>query len=394
MRPVVSMIGTPEYQLAKVLDGFIKPNIPKDFMLHSTSDFIDKLKLYSIHGNETMVSFDVSSLFTNVPLLETIDIVCDYAYSDNAITTPPFKREVFRKMLILCSKGMFIYNDDWYEQVDGVAMGSPLAPSLANMFLAHIECKLLQREHTPESFPKLYLRYVDDTFCLFECEEYYRSFLNTLNCLHPNLNFTVEVASSSMPFLDVNVRINSDAFETSVYRKHTHTGVFLHYLATAPTAWKKGLIFCLLYRAKMICSSMTLFLEEIGKLKRMFTLNGYSSKFFTTIYNDFMNPKPCDDSDILDSDSEDGSENTPICLLRVPYYGKSSRGFAKDLSELIESNFEVKIRVVYTTFKVGSFFQLKSRTPSTLLSNVVYKFTCAVSAHITYIGYTSRHLLT
>ena len=92
---------------------------------------------------------------------------------------------------------------------------------------------------------------------------------------------------------------------------------------------------------------MTLFLEEVGKLKRMFTLNGYSSKFFTTIYNDFMNPKPCDDSNILDSDSEDGSENTPFCLLRVPYYGKSSRGFAKDLSELIESNFEVKIRVVY-----------------------------------------------
>ena len=61
MRPVISMIGTPEYELAKFLDSYIKPNIPKDFMLTSTSEFIDKLKLCSLRGNETMVSFDVSS---------------------------------------------------------------------------------------------------------------------------------------------------------------------------------------------------------------------------------------------------------------------------------------------------------------------------------------------
>ena len=171
MRPVVSMIGTPEYHLAKFLDGFIKPNIPKDFMLTSTSQFIDKLQLYSPQGDETMVSFDVSSLFTNVPLMETIDIVISRLYSEDAVITPPIKKEIFRKMLVLCSQGMFVYNNDWYEQIDGVAMGSPLAPSLANMFLAHIECQLLLNKSTyPSNFPKLYLRYVDDTFCLFECQ--------------------------------------------------------------------------------------------------------------------------------------------------------------------------------------------------------------------------------
>ena len=201
LRPVVSMIGTPEYEFAKFLDNYIKPNIPKDFMLTSTSEFVDKLKLCSIQGNETMVSFDVSSLFTNVPLMETIDIVIDHVYSKDAIITPPFKKQFFRRMLVLCSRGMFIYNNDWYEQVDGVAIGSPLAPSLANMFLAHIECRLLSnKRHIPSNFPKLYLRYVDDTFCLFECPDHYKQFLDILNSLHPNLIFTVEVATSTLPF--------------------------------------------------------------------------------------------------------------------------------------------------------------------------------------------------
>ena len=211
MRPVVSMIGTPEYKLVKFLDVFIKLNIPKDFMLNSTSEFIEKLQLYSPRGDETMVSFDVSSLFTNVPLNETIDIVIDRVYSNDAVITPPIKRTVFRKMLVLCSRGMFVYNGDWYEQIDGVAMGSPLAPTLANMFLADIECRLpMNKQNSPQNFPKLYLRYVDDTFCLFECKSHYKQFLDTLNSLHPNLNFTVEVASNTMPFLNVCVKIQED----------------------------------------------------------------------------------------------------------------------------------------------------------------------------------------
>ena len=389
MRPVVSMIGTPEYKLVKFLDVFIKLNIPKDFMLNSTSEFIEKLQLYSPRGDETMVSFDVSSLFTNVPLNETIDI--DRVYSNDAVITPPIKRTVFRKMLVLCSRGMFVYNGDWYEQIDGVAMGSPLAPTLANMFLADIECRLpMNKQNSPQNFPKLYLRYVDDTFCLFECKSHYKQFLDTLNSLHPNLNFTVEVASNTMPFLDVCVKIEEDKFETIVFRKKTHTNVFLNRHAAAPNAWKKGLIFCLLHRAKMICSSMSLFWEEVGKLRVMFSLNGYSFRYFDDVVDRFMNPKSKD----LSSLDSDDSEATPFCILKVPYYGKSSVDFAKQLVQLIENKFTVKIRVVFTTCKVRSFFKLKSPTPSTLFSNVVYQFTCAAKAHITYIGYTSRHLLT
>ena len=187
-------------------------------------------------------------------------------------------------------------------------------------------------------------------------------------------------------------KIDEDHLETNVFRKETHSGVFLNYQAIAPTAWKRGLIFCLLHRARMICSSMSLFFEEVDKLRHMFTRNGYSHRFFDAVCDKFQKPKPLDDvSELLESEE---SERIPFCLFKVPFYGRSSRGFAKEFKTLVETRFEVDLRVVYTTRKVGSYFRLKSRSPPTLNTNVVYRFTCAVKAHITYIGYTSRHLLT
>ena len=76
------------------------------------------------------------------------------------------KKEVFIKLLRLANQGMFLYKDKLYQQHDGVSMGSPLAPTLANFFLAHIENKLLGKQL--DFHPKLYSRYVDDIFAVFD----------------------------------------------------------------------------------------------------------------------------------------------------------------------------------------------------------------------------------
>ena len=65
------------------------------------------------------------SLFTNVPLIETIDIIVDREYGSSATITPNIPHKTFRKMLLLCTKGMFMHKDVLYRQTDGVAMSSP-----------------------------------------------------------------------------------------------------------------------------------------------------------------------------------------------------------------------------------------------------------------------------
>ena len=391
LRPVVSMINTPEYELAKYLDNFIKPNIPKKYILGSTQEFLSKINAFPLKGNEHMVSYDAVSLFTNVPLLETIDIVINLVYGSESVVTPPFKEDIFREMLLLCSQSYFMYKDTLYQQINGVSMGGPLAPSLANVFLAVLENEMLDRAQFNCTFsPKLFLRYVDDCFALFDNLEHASRFLDRLNLLHPSIKFTMERCSDSMPFLDVNVKIECNSFITSVFRKATHTGVFLNFLAVAPLAWKKGLILCLLHRAKMICSSTTMFYSEVSNLREMFIANAYPVKFIDNVINVFYRKSEASSETDLSVSCED---QPPYILLRVPYFGKCSVKFARNLTKIICNNFDVQVRVVYSTFKVKSYFRLKSFSPLYLSANVVYHYKCMNdSCSDSYVGYTTRHL--
>ena len=120
----------------------------------------------------------------------------------------------------------------------------------------------------------------------------------------------------------------------------------------------------------------------------MFFSNGYPYWFFNKILRHFLN----DDNNI---NKHNSSETDPkICYVTIPFIGKESRRFGNRLAKLLHTVFDVKVSVIYKTFKTGNYFQLKSRTPLNLCSNVVYKFTCSCDSNLTYIGKSSRHLST
>ncbi len=212
-------------------------------------------------------AIDVESLFTNVPLVESINLACEYLY--NGASPPPFDKKHFRKLLFLATSGVFMFEDKLYRQVDGVTMGSPLGPTLANLFMAHHERIWLDSDIACK--PKTFLRYVDDIFCVFDDSAHVNEFLNFLNSYHNNLKFTVEESiNHSLSFLDCLVRKNSDcSFSTTVYRKPTYTGLMLNFCSVCPVFWKRGLVKCLLNRAYKICSSTSLFDEQVAYLRRM-----------------------------------------------------------------------------------------------------------------------------
>lgn len=170
-----------------------------------------------------MCSFDISNLFTNVPL-ETINICADALYNDDdsEMQLSISKAAFIELMTNATSAVEFNFNDVMYKQIDEVAMGSPLGPVLANIFVGFYEQKLFHNT----SKPVVYFRYVDDTFAIFHNEADADSFLNALNHLHPSLKFTFEKENNkSLPFLDVYVeRTYTGKFETSVYRKPTFSG--------------------------------------------------------------------------------------------------------------------------------------------------------------------------
>ena len=162
------MIDSPEYELAKFMDSSIESLIPNKYMLRSTNDFLLKLNNSNISSDDKLVNFDVVSLFTNIPLNETINIIADYVFSGDSTHKPLMDKHIFVKLLRSVCEGLFLYKDCLYKQIDGVAMGSPLRPTLANFFLAHMETKILDSNCV--CLPKLYARFVDGCFAVFHSD--------------------------------------------------------------------------------------------------------------------------------------------------------------------------------------------------------------------------------
>ena len=190
-----------------------------------------------------------------------------------------FTRKFFEGLLSLSVKDiLFLFNNQLFSQVDGVGMGNPLGPTFANLFLCHHETNWLN--NCPLHFkPKLYRRYVDDTFLLFSDPSHIPLFLNYLNSQHSNISFTYEKeTNNSLNFLDVLIERKDNAFFTSVYRKPTFTGLGLRYDSFLPTSYKDNLIQCLIHRAYKI-SSFSLFHQDFQKLRQFFRLT-FTPSFF------------------------------------------------------------------------------------------------------------------
>ncbi|XP_068673073.1 uncharacterized protein [Montipora foliosa] len=161
-RPIVSSVNTYNYNLACFLVDVLKPMSTNQFTIFDSLSFVDWATTHQ-HNDEIMCSFDVCSLFTNVPLDETIEICLSKLHS---LPDPPaLPRHVLKTLLEFATKkSHFVFDGHYYDQIYGVAMGSPLGPVLANIFMCDFQQKWLANV---DSRPSIWFRYVDDTFSLF-----------------------------------------------------------------------------------------------------------------------------------------------------------------------------------------------------------------------------------
>jgi hypothetical protein len=276
LRPILSMVGSVVHKCAQWLVSILKPLEVTvcSYVVKDSFTFSSEVRDLDA-SNLLMASFDVTSLFTNVPLEESINFVvqCCERYSINL----PISTTALKKLLLFCTQNVqFLFNGTFYRQIDGVAMGSPLGPLLANFFMSYIEEKAapLIRKHAVH-----YTRYVDDTFILARSPDDILNLFNGMNSIHPNIRFTMENEhDNSLPFLDVLVSKSANQFITSVYRKKTWTGLYTNYHSCVPLQYKIGLIRTLLHRACKICSPSTL-QAEISLIRKTLLDNGYPPEF-------------------------------------------------------------------------------------------------------------------
>ena len=125
-----------------------------------------------------------------------------------------------KELLILCTKNVhFTFNNEINIQVDGVAMGSPLGPVLANIFMVELETSVISKLRNKV---KLWKRFVDDIYCLAR-SEYRKNMLLALNSFHKNIKFTFEIEKdNTIPFLEILIIRKPGKIKTNVWEKDMH----------------------------------------------------------------------------------------------------------------------------------------------------------------------------
>jgi len=140
-------------------------------------------------------------------------------------------------------------HDGFYRQTDGLAMGSPPAPLLANGWLSTFDPKI--RENA-----KLYARYMDDILRSIKRAEVQQK-LAEINSYHPFLRFTIEEENDqlSLPFLDMLIYRLGTLLYSTWYNKPTDTGLVMNYHALAPRTYKQSVVVGFVYRIYRACST-------------------------------------------------------------------------------------------------------------------------------------------
>jgi len=207
IRPIISAVGTYNYKLAKYLDSIIKPlRNTNGSMLKDAFDFVNRVSKIEVAESDYIVSFDVESLFTNIPVNETINIILKRAFPGRTTRFHGLKRKTLKELLLICvTQSHFVFNGSFYDQIDGVSMGSPLGPTFADFFMDEFE-----NEHFSDMKRlgvKCWLRYVDDTFVILNDKSQVHDLIKYLCNQHENIKFTFECETKDgLPFLDTRVK--------------------------------------------------------------------------------------------------------------------------------------------------------------------------------------------
>jgi len=248
--------------------------------------FVQILEKQVAHDNNLMVSSDVKSLFTNVPVDEALLIIRNKLEHDETLKLRTFLSvESIMELLTLCLKTTyFSYEDHFYQQNDGAAMGSPISPVMANIYMEFFEQEAITSAQTK---PDIWLRYVDDTFILWpHNRSELDTFLNHLNSVRPSIQLEIE-DDRKLPFMDVQVTRDTESgtFQTAIYRKPTHTDRYLHFESYHSAHVKTGVIRTLLQHSRRICSSESAIVNETRHIRKVFGNNGYPTNFIRRAMN-------------------------------------------------------------------------------------------------------------
>nr|XP_028578457.1 uncharacterized protein LOC114593837 [Podarcis muralis] len=228
-RPIVSGNDSLLEPLCQYMEYYLHPfAIDTPSYILDTKTFIGHVENTTIPKEASLVTLDVESLYTNVPLPEVRTII--ETLLDSRPTREPPTHFLLDILDIILDYNFFRYLKQFYLQIKGVAMGSSCAPSIANIYMIHFEKTFILHDNNPfRSKIIKYYRFIDDLFFVIQDQDTATQFLQWINDQDPNIRLSGTIHDTSVNFLDVTVfKDHSQQLKIRPYHKPTDRNSLLH----------------------------------------------------------------------------------------------------------------------------------------------------------------------
>ena len=289
LRPIISGLKHPTLKISKFLDDILRPLFDK-MAINTTItcgfELVKKLSEWSKDNlkQETLLcTIDVTDLYTMIPQVEGVLALKKMLDHLNIKQISGLKTEaIIRLARFVLQNNYLKYNDQFYHQIEGGAMGSPLTLTIANCYMFFYERDIVRQINNSHG---LYLRYIDDIFIIINWPmRHFVKEIDRWNKFNDNIKLSANI-SLHVDFLDLHIENRDGQLFTTIYHKPSYEPYYLPFNSIHPMHIKKNIPFSMLLRAIRYCSTFQAYLEQRGKLKMTLLLNRYPGPFIDQQFN-------------------------------------------------------------------------------------------------------------
>lgn len=327
-RPIVSDCGSESYGVAEYLDHFLTPLSTKHgSYVRDTQHFLERISALTLTEPCFLFTMDVNSLYTN------IEIPLGMEATRKILTRHPDPsrpdESLLRLLEINLTRNDFLFQDDFYLQIKGTAMGKRFAPAYANIYMADWEDTVFSK---CDLLPLAYVRYLDDIWGVWtHSREDFEIFVQSLNSHHASIKVEPVLHETEVHFLDTTIfkgpkfRITGK-LDSKLYVKPTDNHALLHRDSYHPKHVFTGILKSQMLRFSRICTRWQDCEDARRNLFRALKKRGYSRSFLRkaqrTTHNSIV--------------TEDHKQKIPLVLTFSAYGQKASR--------TLKNNFETVLK--------------------------------------------------
>lgn len=377
LRPIISSINSVTYNISKYLANILSQAFENEttYNIKDTFSFVNQVNGLQLQDNYVLISLDVVSLFTNIPLPLILKII-EQKWHNIEKFTKLTKGNFLKLINFIFDNTYFSFNNKFYKQIFGTPMGSPISTILTTMVLDHLLDHVIPT--LPFQLPFIF-KYVDDLICSVPAE-HTQTILNIFNSFNEHIQFTIEMEknNNSVPFLDTRViRTQENKILLDWYQKDTASGRFLNFYSNHPTNQKYNTIIAMKNRITHI-SDQSFLKTNLNKILDIFINNGYPKHIAKRlIFN----------SNTFDGPTDDNAQTPQIKYKKILY----TKNLTNRIISLFKSVPHLKIAKYNPLQNQILFSRIKDETPNLYKTNVVYKMSC-MGCQSSYVGQTSQWL--